>query len=61
MSTLVKYLLAAVLQFIGLNMPAEEETPSLLTHQQCETPDGLTANTFIISTEQLLKTSKNES
>ncbi|MDP2685980.1 MAG: hypothetical protein Q8O62_02090 [Aequorivita sp.] len=60
MSTLVSYLLAAILQFIGANMPQEQETVSALTHQQCEETASVLPYSFIINNEQELKTSKNE-
>ncbi|WP_410004979.1 hypothetical protein [Aequorivita nionensis] len=60
MSTLVSYLLAAILQFIGVSMPTEQETVSTLTHQQCEETASVLPYSFIINNEQELKTSKNE-
>ncbi len=60
MSTLVSYLLAAILQFIGVSMPPEQETVSVLTHQQCEETINVLPYSFIINSEQELKTSKNE-
>ncbi|MBK5212809.1 MAG: hypothetical protein JJE55_04000 [Flavobacteriaceae bacterium] len=60
MSTLVSYLLAAILQFIGTSMPKEQETVSALTHQQCEETTSTLPYSFIINSEQELKTSKNE-
>ncbi|CAM3377502.1 hypothetical protein [Aequorivita lipolytica] len=60
MSTLVSYLLAAVLQFIGVSMPTEQETVSVLTHHQCEETTSVLPYSFIINNEQELKTSKNE-
>lgn len=60
MSTLVSYLLAAILQFIGVSMPSEQETVSALTHQQCEETISMLPNTFIINSEQELKTSKEQ-
>lgn len=60
MSTLVSYLLAAILQFIGASMPPEQETVSALTHQQCEETASVLPYSFIINNEQELKTSKNE-
>lgn len=60
MSTLVSYLLAAILQFIGVSMPQEQETVSALTHQQCEETASVLPYSFIINNEQELKTSKNE-
>lgn len=60
MSTLVSYLLAAILQFIGVSMPQEQEAFSALTHQQCEETASMLPYSFIINNEQELKTSKNE-
>ncbi len=60
MSTLVSYLLAAILQFIGASMPQEQETVSALIHQQCEETASVLPYSFIINNEQDLKTSKNE-
>ena len=60
MSTLVSYLLAAILQFIGVSMPTEQETVSVLTHQQCEETTSALPYTFIINSEQELKTSKEQ-
>ena len=60
MSTLVSYLLAAILQFIGASMPQEQETVSALNHHQCEETAGVLPYSFIINNEQELKTSKNE-
>ncbi|KJJ38964.1 hypothetical protein [Aequorivita vladivostokensis] len=60
MSTLVSYLLAAILQFIGVSMPTEQETVSALTHQHCEETASVLPYSFIINSEQELKTSKNE-
>jgi hypothetical protein len=51
MSTLVSYLLAAVLQFIGVSMPQEQETVSALTHQQCEETTSVLPYSFIINNE----------
>ncbi len=36
MSTLVSYLLAAILQFMGASTPKTQEPVSVLKHQQCE-------------------------
>lgn len=52
MSTLVSYLLAAILQFIGVNMPAEEQSSSVLPHQQCEQTAGLIPYSFINNSER---------
>ncbi|WP_131811137.1 hypothetical protein [Aequorivita soesokkakensis] len=60
MSTLVSYLLAAILQFIGASMPQEQETVSVLTHQQCEETASVLPYSFIINNEQELKTSKEQ-
>ncbi|HLT48875.1 MAG TPA: hypothetical protein VKZ90_00365 [Aequorivita sp.] len=60
MSTLVSYLLAAILQFIGVSMPTEQETVSTLTHQQCEETASVLPYSFIINNEQELKTSKEQ-
>ncbi len=60
MSTLVSYLLAAILQFIGVSMPQEQNTVSVLTHQQCEETASTLPYLFIINNEQELKTSKKE-
>ena len=59
MSTLVSYLLAAILQFIGTSMPEEQETVSALTHQQCEENTSVLSYSFIINNEHELKT-RNE-
>lgn len=59
MSTLVSYLLAAILQFIGASMPQEQETVSALNHQQCEETSSMLPYSFIINNEQDLKT-RNE-
>jgi hypothetical protein len=61
MSTLVSYLLAAILQFVGVSMPKEQETVSTLIHQQCEETTSALPYSFIINNEQELETSKNES
>ena len=61
MSTLVSYLLAAILQFIGVSMPKEQETVSTLTHQQCEETTSALLYSSIINYEQELKTSKEQS
>jgi len=61
MSTLVSYLLAAILQFMGVSMPKEQETVSTLPHQQCEETAGAHPYSFIINYEQELKTSKKAS
>lgn len=55
MSTLISYLLAAILQFIGVSMPKEQETVSALTHQQCEETTSVLPQSFIINNEQELK------
>ncbi len=60
MSTLVSYLLAAILQFIGASMPQEQGTVSVLTHQQCEETASVLPYSFIINNEQELKTSKEQ-
>ena len=60
MSTLVSYLLATILQFIGASVPAEQETVSALTHQQCEITTSMLPYSFIINNEQKFKTSKKE-
>ncbi|WP_347372744.1 hypothetical protein [Aequorivita sp. Q41] len=60
MSTLVSYLLAAILQFIGVSMPKEQETVSAMTHHQCEETTNVLPYSFIINHEQESKTSKNE-
>ncbi|WP_157417847.1 hypothetical protein [Aequorivita capsosiphonis] len=62
MSTLVSYLLAAILQFIGLSVPTEQESVSELTHQQFEETTSALPYSFIINNEQELKTNirKNE-
>jgi predicted tellurium resistance membrane protein TerC len=52
MSTLISYLLAAILQFIGASMPTEQETVSVLTHQQCEITTSVLPYSFIINNEQ---------
>jgi hypothetical protein len=52
--------LAAILQFIGVSMPTEQETVSALTHQHCEETASVLPYSFIINSEQELKTSKNE-
>ncbi len=59
MSTLVSYLLAAILQFIGVNMPSEQESICALTHQQCEETTCVLPYT-LINSEQELKTSKEQ-
>ncbi len=59
MSTLVSYLLAAILQFIGASMPQEQETVIALNHQQCEETISVLPYSFIINNEQKLKT-RNE-
>ncbi|MEM0517080.1 MULTISPECIES: hypothetical protein [Aequorivita] len=51
MSTLISYLLAAILQFIGASMPTEQETVSAMTHQQCETTASVLPYSFIINNE----------
>ena len=61
MSTLVSYLLAAILQFVGVSMPKEQETVVTLTHQQCEETTSALPYSFIINTEQELKISKEQS
>ena len=61
MSTLVSYLLAAILQFMGVNAPKEQEAVSTLPHQQCEETTGDLPYSFIINYEQELKTSKEQS
>ncbi len=60
MSTLVSYLLAAVIQFIGVSVPAEQENVSAMTHQHCEETATTLPYLLIINNEQELKTSKNE-
>ena len=60
MSTLVSYLLATILQFIGASMPTEQETVSALTHHQCEVTASTLPYSFIINNEYELKTSKKE-
>lgn len=60
MSTLVSYLLAVILQFIGISAPKEKETALALTHQQCEEKLNKLPNSFIINNEQELKTEKKE-
>jgi hypothetical protein len=60
MSTLVSYLLAAVLQFIGASVPQEQETVSVLTHHQCEETTSALPYSFIINNEQELNTSKEQ-
>lgn len=60
MSTLLSYLLAAVLQLIGTSMPQERETVSALTHQQCEETASMLPNSFIINNEQESKNQGNE-
>ena len=52
MSTLVSYLMAAILQFIGGNLPTEQETVTALTHQQCEATESALPYSFIINNEQ---------
>lgn len=56
MCTLVSYLLAAILQFIGVSVPTEQESESALTHQQCEETTNALPYAFIINNEQELKT-----
>ncbi|MCG2418281.1 hypothetical protein K8089_04545 [Aequorivita sp. F47161] len=60
MSTLISYLLAAILQFIGASMPTEQETVSALNHQQCIESNGLAPYSFIINNEQKFKKQVNE-
>ncbi len=60
MSTLVSYLLAAILQFIGVSMPKEQETVSVLNHQQCEEIASVLPYSFIINNEQEFKKQVNE-
>lgn len=60
MSTLVSYLLAVILQFIGVSVPKEQETVSVLIHQQCEETKSVLPYSFIIKNEQELKKSKKE-
>ena len=60
MSTLVSYLLAAILQFIGVSMPTEQETVSAFTHQQCKETTSVLAYSFINNNEQELKTRKEQ-
>ncbi|MRT16078.1 hypothetical protein F3C99_03805 [Vitellibacter sp. q18] len=60
MSTLVSYLLAAILQFIGVIMPSDREPVSALTHQQCEESADVHPYSFIINSEQKLETSKKQ-
>lgn len=52
MSTLVSYLLAAILQFIGVNMPAEQQSDHVLPHQQCEQTASLLPYSFISNSER---------
>jgi len=58
MSTLVNYLLAIILQFIGLTTPNEDKTVSALNHQQCEESTSVSPYSFIINNEQELKNKK---
>ncbi|MGO3184024.1 MAG: hypothetical protein ACTIJ9_14455 [Aequorivita sp.] len=55
MSTLISYLLAAILQFIGISMPKEQEPVSVLTHQQCEETTSVQPYLFIINNDQKSK------
>ena len=59
MSTLISYLLAAILQFIGTNMPYEKEAVSVLNHQQCEEAINELPQSFIINNEQELQKTNN--
>jgi hypothetical protein len=51
MSTLVSYLLAAILQFIGISLHKERQNISQLTHQQCEITTNALPCSFIINNE----------
>jgi hypothetical protein len=53
MSTLVSYLLAAILQFIGGSMPIEQKTVTVLNHQQCEEISSTLPYSFIIKNEHV--------
>lgn len=56
MSTLVSYLLAVIMQFIGVSMPEEQEkNVSVLTHQQCEETSSALPYSCIMNNEQELK------
>lgn len=60
MSTLVSYLLAVILQFMGVSMPKEHEPVSELTNQKCRETTSVQQYSFINNNEQVLKTSKKE-
>lgn len=60
MSTLVSYLLAAIMQFLSLSMPVVQQSTSALHHQQCVEATSALPYSFIIKNEQQLETRKNE-
>lgn len=60
MSTLVSFLLAAILQFIDVSMTQEPESVSVLNHQQCEETTSLQPYSFIINNEHEFKTNKKD-
>lgn len=59
MSTIVNYLLAATLQFIGVSVPIQQENVSALPNHQCEEITSIHPFKFIINGEQMLHKTNN--
>ncbi len=60
MSTLVSYLLAAILQFLSVNVPPQAKDISHMASHQCQETKGVIQYAFIINNEQETITSKKE-
>ncbi len=59
MSTVVSYLMALIVQFIGLSLSPQEESISLSIHSQCEeTADHTLPSIWSVPIEPLLQIRK---